>query len=155
MSLEQEPFLKQVRSRLALRRITLAILGVLATAILGALISGAGKPLLSWAEMRADGLRDDWLCGGRAAMAEGDRLTALAEREEVRASEFLSEANASYQKAYDCGFPDAGLRLAVANCLGLGTPKNNHRARQLVLEVEGKYREKAGRASDVRKLCDL
>ena len=127
---------------------------------LGALVGGiilevTTKSLSPWVYAAAHHYYDDFRCGGRIAMAEGDRLYDLAAKEPARAPEHFKAANPYYAKAYGCGFPDAGIRLAVAHCMGLGTPKDILKARQLVLQIEGKHPEKVGRAGDVRKACNL
>jgi hypothetical protein len=129
--------------------------------LLGAMLvwSLGGWP--DWVRERADHIRDDWTCRGRAAQAEGDRLSALAEKElkakdVARAQDLFRDANRHYEKAYACpGFPDAGIRLAVAHCMGFGVQKSQLKARQYVLEIEKNHPTSAGRAGDVRKLCGM
>jgi hypothetical protein len=149
MSRRDESVWDGIKSRLTPTKIILTLLGMGGMAVL----TGVAQPVLSWVTENSSSLRDDWTCGGRAAMAEGDRLSELAGKEPARAQRYLTEANAHYLKAYGCGFPDAGIRLAVSHCMGLGTPKNSLKARQIVLEIEAKYEAKRGRAGDVRKLC--
>lgn len=138
-----------IRARLTPVRLALAVLGLIGTAIL----TGVGQPALTWFRDTAAEVRDDWMCGGRVAMAEGDRLSDLAAKEPARAIEHLKTANPFYEKAYGCGFPDAGIRLAVAHCMGLGVPKDALKARQYILEIEGKFEAKRARAKDARQLC--
>lgn len=127
---------------------------------LGAIVGGVvlevmTKSLSPWAFAYFHHYYDHWTCGGRAAMAEGDRLSTQASADLARAQLLFREANVHYAKAYACGFPDAGLRLAVAHCMGLGTAKEPSKARQIVLQIEGKHPEKVNRAGDVRKACNL
>lgn len=121
--------------------------------ILGAIVTGTAASWIDWSVAHAKTAFDDLGCKGRAAMAEGDRLSDLASKEPARALDYLKAANPHYEKAYGCGFPDAGIRLAVAHCMGLGVPKDALKARQYILEIEGKYDAKRGRAADARKAC--
>jgi hypothetical protein len=125
-------------------------------AIVGGIILEVMKQSLSpWAFASFHQHYDHWTCGGRAAMAEGDRLSTQASAEVAKAQALFREANVHYAKAYACGFPDAGIRLAVAHCMGLGTAKEPSKARQIVLQIEAKHPEKVGRAADVRRACGL
>lgn len=141
----------EVRKELTLGRIIASVL--ILPIIGGVLLWALGGWPDSIKEM-ADRLRDDWTCAGRLAIVEGDRLTDAASAEPRRAGEHLKAAIPHYEKAYHtCGFPDAGIRLAVAHCMGLGVPKNEPKARQYILEVEGRYEAKRPRAKDARQLC--
>lgn len=141
----------RLREKLTPVNLLITVLGMIATAA----ATGVGKPILSWVTDHAEIMRDAATCGGRAAMAEGDRLSTQAAADVARAQLLFREANVHYAKAYACGFPDAGIRLAVAHCMGLGTAKEPSKARQIVLQIEGKHPEKVGRAGDVRKACNL
>ena len=140
---------RRLKSRLTPTSIAVGVI----VPVLGALASGAGKPAIDRARELGDEYRDAYFCGGRDAMTEGDRLSDLAAKEPTRAPEHFRAANPFYEKAYGCGFPDAGIRLAVAHCMGLGTQKDVRKARQYILEVEGKYEAKRARAKDARQLC--
>jgi hypothetical protein len=130
------------------------LLGAMATAIIGALVVG---PLQSGVNRSTNAILELWdgaMCGGHAASNEGDRLSELASQDPKQARERFHAANEQYRIAYfKCGLPDAGLRLAVAHCIGLGEPKDVQQARHLVLEIESKFPEKIGRAGDVRRAC--
>ena len=115
--------------------------------------TGTFAPQLAWVSDKGTAMVDAATCGGRAAMMEGDRLSEAASRDVKQAQSLFREANAFYSKAYACGFADAGIRLAVGHCMGLGAGKDLPRARQIILDVEGNHPTKAGRAGDARKLC--
>lgn len=131
------------------------VVGAVVLTLIGALATGSLGPWIDWGSQKGYALLDAATCKGHAAMAEGDRLSGLAENDLSQSQPLFEQANGHYAKAYSCGFPDAGIRLAVAHCMGLGTPKNLMSARQLVLEIESSHPNKAGRAADVRKLCGL
>lgn len=135
------------------RRLAKWLAGTILAAAVGTIATGTLAPWLDWFSERGSVVLDAATCGGRTAMTEGDRLSELAAKEPSRAIAYFTEANPHYIKAYGCGFPDAGIRLAVAHCMGLGVPKEPLKARQYILEVEAKHPSKLGRAKDVRKLC--
>ena len=128
------------------------ILAILA-AIVGALALGPLQPLVNRSTTYVLDQWDGLACGGRAASEAGDRLSEAASNDPEQARTLFQQANEQYAKAYACGYPDAGLRLAVSHCMGLGMPKDQRKARSLVLEVESHHPEKIGRANDVRRTC--
>lgn len=121
--------------------------------IAGALVTGT---LSSWIDCSVESTKaaaDSLWCKGNAAMQEGDRLSQLAYANPRERQVWFREANQQYRKAYGCGFPEAGLRLVLAHCAGLGETKNEREARRLIIEVESKHRVPAGRLNDFRKEC--
>lgn len=151
MSKQDESVWHGIRARLTFTNVTLTLLGMVGMAVL----TGLAQPALSWFTDTASAMRDDWTCKGRQAMAEGDRLSELAAKDAGRAQALFREANAHYEKAFACGFPDAGIRLAGAHCLGLGTEKEPRRALQLLLQIEDKYPDKKMRIETAKKACNL
>ena len=137
-------FLGELWQRLTLAAVVAAIALELATKSVSPMIGAA----------IADGY-DRYFCGGAAARLEADRLSRQADADSASAHELFGQANQLYEKAYSCGFPDAGLRLAFAHCSGLGTPIDQTKARGLVVEIESAHPSLTGRASDVRKACNL
>jgi hypothetical protein len=123
--------------------------------VIGAVVVGSFSLYLTRMTDFGRDLVDHYTCEGKANLAEGDRLSLLAAQNASVAQKHFHQANQHYRVAYNCGFSDAGLRLAVAHCMGLGEPKDARRARQYVLDVEGKFPEKQRRADDVRKACNL
>ena len=121
----------------------------------GILLEVTTRSLSPWVTSGVGYAYDAVACGGRAAMMEGDRLSEAASQDVTRAQTLFREANSHYAKAYACGFPDAGIRLAANYCLGLGAPKDNARALQVILEIEDRHEAKRGRAGDVRRACKL
>jgi hypothetical protein len=97
-------------------------------------------------------------CEGRAALEEGHKMSRLAIGDLAQAQTLFAQANTHYRKAHACGIPEAGLRLAMAHCQGLGEPKSVPRGRQLIVDTETAFRDRADImrwASDVRqKVCD-
>lgn len=142
------------KGRLA-RWALVTIAGALLTTVVGAIATGAFNPWLTWASERGRLVLDGATCGGSAAMAEGDRLSELAARDATHAQDLFRQANGHYEKAYTCGFPDAGIRLAAAHCLGMGTEKQPRRALQLLLQIEDKYPDKKMRIDTAKKACNL
>lgn len=130
---------------------------------LGAIVGGVilevmTKSLSPWAFASFHHYYDRWTCGGHAAQAEADRLSEQTERlvaakDTARGLALFRDAASRYEHAYKCGYPDAGIRLAVLHCKGLGVPKDALKARQYVLEIESKWDAKRGRAKDVRQVC--
>lgn len=146
----------KIKEKLTFANIVVSFLGLIGTAIM----TGAAQPTLSWFTDTAAAVRDDWSCQGRAAENEGDRLSGLTEehlaaKEMADAKLLFARAITQYEKAYACGFPDAGIRLAVLHCTGMGTPKNALKARQYVLEIEAAHPTRSGRTKDVRGLCRM
>lgn len=141
----------KLKHRLTVGNILLTLLGIVATAAL----TGAGRPVVQWATEIGDYARDSAFCGGRAAMVEGDRLSDAASRDVKQAQSLFREANVFYSKAYACGFADAGVRLAASHCLGLGTEKNEGKAKQLLLEVERDHSDRKVRIDLARKACKI
>ena len=138
------------------RRVAKWAAGTILAAVLTTVFTGTFAPWLNWFAEKGSHVLDAATCGGRAAEAEGDRLSTQAAADVTRAQELFREANVHYAKAYACpGFPDAGIRLAVAHCMGLGVPKNLQKARQYINEIEGKHEGKRGRAKEARQLCGL
>jgi hypothetical protein len=134
-----------------------AVGGAIGTAVIGAIVPSSliSKPIAAYFTK----MQDDLLCGGGAAMSLADQLhdqaVEMVRKDPVRADAVFKEANDNYRKAYACGFPDAGLRLAVAYCLGLGTKEDRGQAHRLILAVESSNVEKSGRASTARRTCQF
>lgn len=105
---------RRFRAKLTPISIILTLSGMVGTAVL----TGIAQPALSWFTETASSVRDDLICGGRIAEAEGDRLSGLAERalaakEVTKAQALFRDANSQYEKAYKCGFPDSGNASAM------------------------------------------
>ncbi len=146
-------FRRKVLSKLTLGKIAAAVL----LAAVAAVVTPAAKAAFApWIHEATDALTtivDSYTCKGIPAMAEGDRLVKLASADPKQAADLFRSANDHYRKAYACGYPDAGIRLAVSYCMGLGETKSGPMARQIILDIEAKYPERRGRAGDVRRLC--
>jgi len=127
----------------------------LATVISGLIIELATQSLSPVIISAAADTYDRFVCGGAAAQAEGDRLSKVALQNIDQAQEIFAEANTHYEKAYACGFQDAGIRLAFAHCTGLGVPKEPIKARAIVLQIERAHENMAGRDKDLRAACNL
>lgn len=108
------------------------ITGALLTTVVGAIATGAFDPWLTAAKERGRLVLDGVTCGGSAAMAEGDRLSELATKDAGRAQALFREANTHYEKAFACGFPDAGIRFSFGRYT---TTEDIDRATSVVLEA--------------------
>lgn len=137
------------------RRVGRWLLGGAVTAVVGSIATGAFAPQIAWVSERGAAAIDSIWCQGLAAMEEGDRLSEAATKDIAKAQDLFRQANIHYEKAYGCGFPDAGVRLVAAHCLGLGTDKNESKARQWLLQVEKDHPDRKTRIDFAKKACKL
>lgn len=140
-------------TRAALFALLIALVALIGKGFLEGTVNKVMEPLATKMVDTAHYYWDDYTCRGRAAEEEADRLSLLVGKRPTQAYTLFRQAYVKYQEAWSCGRPDAGLRLAVAHCKGLGTPKDQLKAHGLVNEIEEKYPAKRERMKEVRKEC--
>jgi len=133
----------------------LRAVGWLAATVLAVFIAAPFTPVTGIIANKSAELWSDLACGGGQALAEAERKNAEALGLRQMMSESAKEALRLYGKAYSCGNPDAGIMVATAHCDGLGTPKNDVRARELLLQIEDAFPHKVARVNGARRHCGL
>jgi hypothetical protein len=151
---------EEQKSSNSLKRLTIA---TLILTIIGWIISGiiqdvTSPPALTFLNTKWD----DYTCQGRLSEIAADKL-AIGEmlpyeiKKDMNNPHYLElrkKVFVLYEKAYKCGFPDSGLRLAAAYCKGVGVPVDFPKAKRIIMEIQKKYpKEVAIKSERTWKKC--
>lgn len=140
-------------------RVTVLVF-VVAAWLFNAILEDVTTPVLDRMFAPVDHWFNEMMCSSEAPAKRADEMTdeaklALARKDVTRAETLLALSVKDYRASYKCGNPDAGLRLAVAYCMGMGVPLDRSHGRELILEIEHNFPNKQGRASDARRYCEF